>query len=77
MRKVVGSNPGDNLYRMYVFFCEFDETDQDCYETVKNQDCYETVSGTEGCKRRFESIFFNLEFGAIYHHLCAILICEL
>ena len=21
MRKVVGSNPGDNLYRMYVFFC--------------------------------------------------------
>ena len=25
-------------------------------------------------KKLFESIFFELEFGAIYHHLCAIYI---
>ena len=43
MRKVVGSNPDDDLYRIASFSFAID-LERDCYETVKTGTaCYETV----------------------------------
>ena len=34
MRKVVGSNPGEDLYRNFVYFC-YRFLEKDCYETIR------------------------------------------
>ena len=77
MRKVVGSNPGDNLYRMYIFlslFCgsiekrrlrDFFEEKLETLDFEKKIEEERQQCDEAKKKESFESTFFdwNLEFG--------------